>query len=150
MTDQLITQTTEELTGADQVSTEKKFTQAELDATIKSRLEREKTSHKTTLSERETALSRATTELETSNQIITRYKTTMSTWVNKQLENVPEGIKELVAKLDIDDQLEWLEKHGSSLTQSKQSFKPLPDNSLQPGDETLETIAAKKRPIISI
>lgn len=116
------------------VSGEKLFKQAELDTIIKQRLREQKTSH-------ETALMAMKGELDTANQLNTRYADIIKKSVEKQIEKLPEAVKELVNKLDVSDQLEWLDKHAGDYLQ-KQGVPPVPDGK-QP--EKLDLLEKKRQ-----
>jgi exonuclease VII large subunit len=101
----------------------KTFTQEQLEAVLKERLEREKTSS----GHAQKQLQDTIKGLEESNQ---KYHERITKSLEKQLEALPESVRALVQKLDPLDQLEWLETNSAEFTQNvsqQKSVKPVPD-----------------------
>lgn len=136
MTDELLqeTQPTVETPSGDttQKTGDRTFSQAELDAAIKSRLEREKASAKKSVEAKEAERLQLASELEVERSLNEKYKTAMEKWVEVQTKNLPEATKELIQKLDLADQIEWLEKHGVNL--ARVPMNPLPSENTLPVD----------------
>lgn len=136
-----ITQVTEEPTGTDQVKTDKVFTQNELDAAIKTRLEREKVSNKKAVESVSSEKERLTTELEQSNILLGKYREVFAKEVSAQIASLPDMVKELVLKLDPLDRLEWLKKNSKQF--AKQGVSAVPDGNV--GEVTMEQLIARKK-----
>jgi hypothetical protein len=138
MSDELLqketpTETVETPSGdTTQKTGDRTFSQAELDAAIKGRLEREKVSTAKKLTDKETELAQARAELETERTLSGKYKTAMEKWVEVQTKTLPEATKELIQKLDLSDQIDWLEKHGVNL--ARVPLNPLPAENNLPVD----------------
>jgi hypothetical protein len=110
------------------------FTQAELDAAIKGRLERERASSKKSIEAKEAERLQLQSELELERGLGEKYKTAMTKWVEVQTKNLPEATRELIQKLDLTDQIDWLEKHGVNL--ARVPLNPLPNENTLPVDLT--------------
>jgi len=81
--------------------TQKVFTQAEVDSIVKQRVSREQVQTK------EARLSLETMQKE-SEEKIQAYESVISKMIANQLEPLPDGIKSLVKKLSLLDQIDWL------------------------------------------
>ena len=131
-----------DLTGADQAKTEKRFSQSELDNAIKARLEREKVTNKKALDDLTQNKASLEEQVKSASEMLDKYREVITNRVIKQLEVLPEPVKELVSKLDPIEQLEWLEKNANTYS-AKQGVPSVPEPSngrVQIGD-----LISKKR-----
>jgi hypothetical protein len=94
----------------------KTFTQAELDEIVESRLARERSSQGRKLDNVESALKAAEKRIE-------HYEKILSKQVESQTKDLPDSVKKLLAKLSVQEQLEWLADPSNSITQRSSSPK---------------------------
>lgn len=83
-------------------------------------------------------------ELEAANQLVEKYRGILENSAKAQIAKLPisEPVKELVLKLDIADQLEWLDKNAAQLTSVK-SIQGVPTPKSE--SNSLEAVIQKKR-----
>ena len=101
-----------------------KFSQADIDRSVKARLEREKAAHKKALDQYVHVNAQLKEEVETSGSLVSRYQSAVEKIIGEQLKDLTPQITELLSKLDPLDQLEWLEKNAGKGTPANR--KPVP------------------------